>query len=115
LGAAFVAFAGVFWWRDRETVALVAATIGLVLLATSLVAPTRLLPIERGWMAFARAISKVTTPIIMGLVYFLVVFPIGMLMRLVGRKPLKPALSRGSFWVSRVEEEGKRGGMRHQF
>ncbi len=115
LGAAFIAVATLLWWKDHEAGALIAASIGAVLVAAGLAAPTTLLPVERAWMAFARTISKVTTPVIMGIVYFLVIFPIGFFMRVLKRTPLKAALSRGSFWVPRGGEEDQHGGMRHQF
>ena len=115
VGVAFLVLAAVLWWRDRETGAVVVASIGGMLVAVGTVAPTTLLPVERAWMALARAISKVTTPLIMGIVYFLVIFPIGFFMRLLKRSPLEVTPSDGSFWVPRSREEGQRGGMRHQF
>ncbi len=115
LGTAFVALAALLWWKDREAGAVVTASIGVMLVAAGIAAPTTLLPVERAWMAFARAISKITTPLIMGAVYFLVIFPIGVLVRLFKGSPLEARPSDGSFWVSRSREEGQRGGMRRQF
>lgn len=83
---------------------MVFATIGGLLLLMALVAPTALGPVERAWMALAHAISKVTTPIFMGVVYFIVLTPIGILRRAFAgsalvNKPQPP----GGFWVSRGE------------
>ena len=115
LGTAFVALAALLWWKDREAGAGVTASIGAMLVAASIAAPTTLLPVEHAWMAFARAILKVTTPLIMSAVYFLVIFPIGVLVRLFKGSPLEARPSDGSFRVSRSLEEGQRGGMRRQF
>jgi hypothetical protein len=49
---------------------------GLLLLAGILI-PTWLGPVYRGWMGFALLLSKVTTPIFMGITFFLVMAPIG--------------------------------------
>ena len=66
-------------------------------------------------MTFARSLSKVTTPIVMGIVYFLVIFPIGFAMRILNRSPLAVKATNNSFWVPRAGEEDRRGGMKHQF
>ena len=85
------------------------------LMVAGLAVPTALGPVERAWMAFARSLSKVTTPIVMGIVYFLVIFPIGFAMRILNRSPLAVKATNDSFWVPRAGEEDRRGGMKHQF
>jgi hypothetical protein len=51
-----------------------------------LIAPLSLRPVYRVWMHFGLLLSRVTTPLIMGLVFFLVVTPFGLLHRLFGSK-----------------------------
>jgi hypothetical protein len=53
-----------------------------------LVAPQSLGAVYRGWMKFGLLMSKVTTPVIMGIVFYLVITPIGLLRRLSGRDSL---------------------------
>lgn len=57
----------------------------LVLGGVGLVAPMALRPVYRVWMRFGLLMSKVTTPIIMGLVFYVAVTPMGLLMRLAGK------------------------------
>ena len=84
-----------------------------LLIAGGLAVPGRLGPIYHAWMALARVISKVTTPLVMGAIFFLVFTPAGLLARLVGHRPL--ARPRGTtFWLSRPVEQ-RRGKMDHQF
>ena len=45
-------------------------------------------------MALALAISKITTPVFMGIMFFLVITPAGLLARLVGHRPLVPRRER---------------------
>jgi hypothetical protein len=52
-------------------------------------------------MAFAHALSKVTTPVFMGLVYFLVFTPVGVVRRVLGKNALVRPSVGGSYWVSR--------------
>ncbi len=113
LGIAFLVFGGLFWWRHHETVAMVAGGIGGVMLAAGIAIPTKLGPVERAWMGMAHAISKVTTPIVMGIVYYVVVAPIGLVMRLLGRNPVVHAPRGGSYWVDRGNTAS--GDMRRQF
>lgn len=115
VGAAFLALSGLLWWRGKHSAALVFLALGAVLVLAGLVAPARLGPIQRAWMGFARLLSLVTTPIFMGIVYFLVLTPTGWLMRLFGRNPIRRTLSEGSFWVRRPAGDGQRGTMEHQF
>ena len=60
----------------------------LVLGGLGLIAPKSLRLVHRFWMRLALMISKVTTPIILGVVFFLVVMPIGLIMRIFGGDPL---------------------------
>jgi hypothetical protein len=59
--------------------------LAAVLVVWGLAAPATLKPVYRGWMRFGLLLSKVTTPLIMGLVFFLVVVPTGLIVRLRGK------------------------------
>jgi len=113
VGGAFLALAGLLWWRDRVPAALVCAVLGGALILAGLVAPTRLGTVHRAWMGFGRVLSRVTTPVFMGVVYFLILTPIGWGMRLFGKNPIARPPVGGTFWVRRPE--GKHGRMDHQF
>jgi hypothetical protein len=114
VGGAFLLLGAVFWWRTWLIGAVTAVVLGSSLIAAGLAAPTRLGPVYRGWMAFAVAISKVTTPILMGLIYFLVLTPTGLIARLLGHRPLSRPLGAANYWQSRPAGTG-RSKMDHQF
>jgi hypothetical protein len=113
VGGALLVLAGVLWWRGRLSVASTAGGLGVLLVAAGLIIPGRLGPVHRAWMAFGLALSKVTTPVFMGLVYFLVFTPTGALMRLFGRNPIAPNRRQATFWVARTT--GPRSDMERQF
>ena len=113
VGGAFIALAAVFWWRGRGTFCLVTAGIGIVVLVAGLVAPDRLGPVERAWMALAHALSKVTTPLVMGLLFFVVITPAAWIGRLFGHRPLRRAAP-GGVWISRPPGQ-RRGDLDRQF
>jgi hypothetical protein len=89
LAAAFGVLAGVAWWRAHQTPATVLGALAAALAATGLLVPARLGPVRRAWMGLAHAISRVTTPVFMGVVYFLVITPIALVRRSVGGNPLR--------------------------
>jgi hypothetical protein len=113
VGIAFAVLGGVAWWRGREVLAVGFWTAGGLLILAGLAVPTGLGPVQRAWMGLAHAISKVTTPIFMGIVYFVVLLPVGVVMRLFGRNPLTTHHRRETVWVSRGEN--RRGDLERQF
>ena len=62
--------------------------IATVLSAWGLAAPMTLRPVYRAWMRFALLLSRVTTPLVLGIVYFLVLTPAALIMRLMGKDPM---------------------------
>jgi saxitoxin biosynthesis operon SxtJ-like protein len=117
LAGAFAVLGGIAWWRGREGAAFIFAGLAGIFFLAGLVAPTRLGPVERVWMAVAHAISRVTTPLFMGIVYFVVLTPIGLFRRAVTKHTLSPSRSAKTFWVDRkkTEPEAARRRMERQF
>ena len=114
VGIAFGVLAGITWWRDHLLLTQVLGGLSGLLLVAGALVPTLLGPVQRAWMGLAHAISKVTTPIFMGIVYFVVLTPIGIVRRVVGRNPVvNPAID-GSYWHSRPEGK-RRGNLHRQF
>jgi hypothetical protein len=114
VGGAFLLLAAILWRGSHPTPAWIAALVGGGLVVGGGLAPGRMGPLYRAWMALALAISKVTTPIFMGIIFFLVVTPTGLLARAVGHRPLIRRRDAGTFWESRPPG-ARRGDMNHQF
>ncbi len=108
IAAAFALLAGISAWRGRELPPLVLGGAALILVLAALIAPSRLEPVEKAWMSLAHAISKITTPIFMGIVYFVVLTPIGFLRRTFGNNPLVHRPEQGSYWISRTPVDALR-------
>ena len=117
LAGAFAVLGGIAWWRGRERAAVIFAGIAAVFFLAGLIAPTRLGPVERAWMALARAISRVTTPLFMGIVYFVVLTPIGFLRRTFTKRALSPPRTAKTFWIERkkIDADATRRRMERQF
>lgn len=112
VGAAFLVLAAITWWRAHPTLTMIFAAIGGSLGVAGFTIPTRLGGVYRAWMGFGQALSKVTTPIFMGIVYFVAITPIGLLMRAIGHNPIRHAEVDDGFWQPTSD---RRGGMENQF
>jgi hypothetical protein len=112
VGLAFGVLGAVSAWRGRTSVAAVLATVGGSLFIAALIVPSLLQPVERAWMRMARAMSRVTTPILVTVMFVGVITPIGMVMRALGRNPLARAKGE-SLWIDRGE--ARRSDLRRQF
>lgn len=115
VGVAFLALAGYVAWRGPWLKAAPVAAIAVALIAAALVIPARLGPVYRAWMALAAAMSRVTTPLFMGLVYFGIVTPTGLLRRLARRNHLVRPRSAQTFWITREAAVRRRTDMERQF
>lgn len=103
-----------WWWRGHVYVPTAFAIIGGLLLCAGLIVPAHLGPVYRAWMGLALAISKVTTPILMGITFYGVVTPIALVMRLSGRRLMEHAETDRGFWIAR-DDGGKRTDLERQF
>ena len=81
-------FGLLFPWLLDYRVPLWPWLVFAVLAAWALAAPGTLAPVYRAWMKFGLLIGRVTTPLILGVVFFFVIMPMGLVMRLAGRDPM---------------------------
>jgi len=116
-------FAGFFalltlhnWWRTGHAWPIELA-LAAVFLAAALVRPNLLHWPNRAWTRLGSVLGAVVSPIIMALLFFLVVTPVGLLMRLTGKDSLRLRRPRqcDSYWIVR-EPPGPTGeSMSEQF
>ena len=73
-----------------------------------------LTPLNKLWFRFGLFLGKIISPIIMGIIFFLVVTPIGLLMRLFGKDVINLKLNKkkNSYWIEKVGPKSK---MKNQF
>ena len=114
-----VVFALVAVWPltgDGE-IRLWAATVAAAFLVAALAWPPLLAPLNRLWTRFGLLLHGIVNPIIMGLLFFLTVTPVGLIMRLTGKDPLGLRRDPGakSYWVERRPPGPAPDTMRNQF
>lgn len=74
-----------FPWLLERSFPIWPWAIFVVLGVWGLAAPLSLRPVYRAWMRFGLLLSKITTPIIMGLVFYVVITPFALVLRLAGK------------------------------
>ncbi len=63
--------------------------VGAILAAWAIAAPGTLNPVYRVWMRFGLAMGFINTRIILGMIFYGLMWPMGIIMRLVGRDPMQ--------------------------
>ena len=83
----------------------------------ALVRPSLLAVPNRLWTRFGLLLGKVISPIMLGLLFFAVLVPIGALMRIFGQDPLrlKRDTAAGSYWIPRQPPGPPPGSLTNQF
>ena len=99
---------GVRWWS---------AAISGGFLGVGLFAPQILRPLNRLWFRFGLLLNKIVSPIIMGILFFVTVTPIGLLRRLGNGDPLNQKIDREAetYWIAIDPEKSAQSSMRKQF
>jgi len=96
------------WKRHAFTkMSLTLLVLALVFYALSALRPGALRKPERIWMAFAEKLGTVMTFLVMFLTFYVIVTPVGILLRLLGKDILSMRLDRGraSYWEP-VDKDG---------
>lgn len=104
VGGAFAVITLVRLWRHGGWMPL--ACIAAVLVATAIAAPRLLAPIEWVWMRLAGLLGRVSTVLILTLTYFLMIIPIGLLLKLFRRDVLLLRKSSEPTYWSPVDPAG---------
>ncbi len=91
--------------------------LGLIFLLTGLAVPSWLGPVRKLWMKLARGLAVVNTGIILTFVFVVLVTPLAILLRVLGRQPIEIGDSQGvsSYWRPRHPEEFTAKRMERQF
>jgi len=77
-----------FPWLLSHPIPVWPWAISGVLISLAIVLPASLKPIYRAWMAFGAVLGWINTRIILGVIYYLVFLPAGIIMKLLGKDPL---------------------------
>ena len=91
------------WWRGTQHFWLFVAALGLLLVAS--IVPVMLWPLHKVWMTLALVLGLVMSNLMLTLLFYLVITPIGLVRRLMGKDPLALKKPEGAetYWVPRED------------
>ena len=114
-----VVLAGLAAWNGHRHRLLPAEVLGGLALALCLVAllsPSWTERFNRAWMAFGAALGYVNSRVLLSLVYYLVVTPFGVVLKLTGHDPLhRRGPPKDSYWVPREIPRQSKSGFERPF
>jgi Saxitoxin biosynthesis operon protein SxtJ len=84
---------------------------------TAVALPAVLAPLNRAWTRFGLLLHRITSPIVLGFMFFIVVTPTGWLMRALGKDFLRLRLDRevATYWIERDPPGPKPDSLPNQF
>jgi hypothetical protein len=89
VGGVFAVLGALLLFRHRTAAGAVAVSLGGTLLLLAAAAPALLAGPHRAWLALARSLGRVNSAIFLFLTFFLVLTPLGVVLRLFGRDELR--------------------------
>ena len=98
---------------NEENFRLWSLVISLIFLVLGLINSQILTPLNKLWFKFGILLGKIVSPIIMGIIFFFVVTPIGFIMRAIGKDLINLKYNNNkSYWI---EKTGPKSKMKNQF
>ena len=98
---------------NNEELRIWSLVIAIIFLGLGLINSKALTPLNKLWFKFGLLLGRIISPIVMGLIFFLVVTPIGLIMRIIGKDLLNLKLNKDkSYWI---EKTGPKSKMKNQF
>ena len=87
--------------------------VSIIFLILGIMNSSILTPLNKIWFRFGIFLGKLIAPVVMGIIFFFVVTPIGLIMRLLGRDLIKlKKNNENSYWIEKKDAESS---MRKQF
>ncbi|MGE0471010.1 MAG: SxtJ family membrane protein [Nitrospira sp.] len=98
-----------------ESLRLWAIVLGSVLVVLGAIVPQSLKQVHQGWMKIGHVLGAINTRIILGIIYYLLITPMGIVMRLMGKDPMHRAVRENVETYRVVRAARSRHHMRNQF
>jgi hypothetical protein len=108
----FFLIIGLFPLVSVGVIRIWSVVLSLIFLIITIIRPNLFTFLNRSWIQFGIFLGKVISPIVMGLVFFFVVTPIGVLVRILKKDVMGLKRGASSYWINR---EDKLQSMKKQF
>ena len=98
---------------NSESIRIWSLIVSLIFLTLGAINSKLLSPLNKVWFKFGLLLGRIISPIVMGIIFFLVVTPIALLMRLLKKDLLNLKFSKNNtYWI---EKSGPKSKMKNQF
>ena len=116
VGTVLLIFVGLLLWKEKESFQLFLA-IGIFLFVAGIAIPVILKPFYWLWMVFATILGWFMNRVILSLLFFVILTPIGLIARLFGKQflELKWDRSQNSYWNMNTVETFNKKNYEKQF
>jgi hypothetical protein len=98
---------------NQESLRIWSLIFSLIFLILGIINSKILTPLNKAWFKFGILLGKIISPLVMGLIFFFVVTPIGILMKILRKDLLNLRFNQNkTYWVEKTEPKSK---MKNQF
>ena len=98
---------------NSESIRIWSLIVSLIFLTLGAINSKLLSPLNKVWFKFGLFLGRIISPILMGIIFFLVVTPIALLMRILKKDLLNLKFSKNNtYWI---EKSGPKSKMKNQF
>ena len=111
----FIVFLIVSLWPllNNDQIRYWALFVSILFFLLGIINSKLLTPLNQTWFKFGLFLGKIISPFVMGIIFFLVVTPIGLLMRIIKKDLLNLRFNKNkSYWIEKSEPKSK---MKNQF
>ena len=98
---------------NSESIRIWSLIVSLIFLTLGAINSKLLSPLNKVWFKFGLLLGRIISPIVMGIIFFLVVTPIALLMRILKKDLLNLKFTKNNtYWI---EKSGPKSKMKNQF
>ena len=111
----FIVFLILGLWplKNADNINFYFILISLIFLILGLINSKILSPLNKSWIKLGEILGKIVSPLVMGFIYFIIITPIGIFMRFIGKDLLNLKLNNDkTYWIKR---SNKINTMKRQF
>jgi len=103
-----------FWpLLKSENIKYWSLVVSVIFFILALLNSKILTPLNKAWMKFGFILSKIVSPIVMGFIFFFVITPTGIIMRVLGKNLLNlKKNNQNTYWI---KKDNKNNNMKNQF
>ena len=100
----FFLIIGLYPLKSDEVIRVWSVVLSLVLLIITIIKPNLFTFLNKFWIKLGILLGKIISPIVMGLVFFFVVTPIGILVRVLKKDVMGLKRGASSYWINRKDK-----------